>query len=182
MAPGYPSLSAVRRAGILPPTATFGAGALQYYGRLALRDSVGSELLDLPMPLTAQYYMGATAGFTTNLADSCTTAPKLAFSNYQLTLTPGATCVRDAGNPGASGVGCAAPAPTLSLYHPVASAGDFNLNLAAPGAGDNGALSVTAIAPIWLEYPSGAGVDPVGMATFGEFPAPASRVYQREVY
>jgi hypothetical protein len=161
----------------------FSAGTAQYYGRLALRDSVGSELLDLPMPLTAQYYLGTAAGFTTNTADGCTTAPKLTFSNYQLNLVAGATCVRDAGNPGASGVGCAAPAPAASQYYPIAAAGNFNLILAAPGAGDNGALSVTATAPAWLQYSWGAGVvNPTGMGTFGEFPAPASRVHQREVY
>jgi hypothetical protein len=171
----------------------FGAGAAQYYGRLALRDSVGSELLDLPMPLTTQYYLGAAVGFATNTADSCTTAPKLAFSNYQLNLAAGATCVRDNSNPGNSGIGCAAPAPAASCpgpppagsqYYPSACAGNFNLTLAAPGAGDNGALSVTAIAPSWLLYTWSGGVNgnPVGMGTFGEFPAPASRVHQREVY
>jgi MSHA biogenesis protein MshQ len=162
----------------------FGAGAAQYYGRLALRDSVGSELLDLPMPLTAQYYLSPAVGFTTNTGDSCTTAPKLTFSNYQLNLVAGATCVRDTGNPGASGVGCAAPAPAASQYAPVAAAGNFNLILAAPGAGDTGALSVTAIAPSWLLYTWSGGVNgnPAGMGTFGEFPAPASRVHQREVY
>jgi hypothetical protein len=167
----------------------FGAGAAQYYGRLALRDSVGSELLDLPLPLTAQYYLNANVGFATNSADVCTTAPKLTFGNYQLNLVPGvnvpgATCVRDSGNPGASGLGCTAPAPAASQYAPVASAGYFNLILAAPGAGDNGALSVTATAPSWLQYTWSGGVNgnPSGMGTFGEFPAPASRVHQREVY
>jgi hypothetical protein len=162
----------------------FGAGAAQYYGRLALRDSVGSELLDLPMPLTTQYYLSTAVGFTTNTADSCTTAPKIAFSNYQLNLVAGETCVRDSGNPGASGAGCSAAAPATSQYDPVASSGNFNLILAAPGAGDNGALSVTATAPSWLQYTWSGGVNssPVGMGTFGEFPAPASRVYQREVY
>jgi hypothetical protein len=161
---------------------SFSTGAAQYYGRLALRDSVGSELLDLPMPLTAQYYLNAAVGFSTNTADSCTIAPKLAFSNYQLNLLPGGTCVRDSGSPGASGVGCTAPAPPASQYDPVAVAGNFDLILAAPGAGDNGALSVTATAPSWLQYSWGASVNPVGMGTFGEFPAPASRVHQREVY
>jgi hypothetical protein len=163
---------------------SFGAGAVQYYGRLALRNSVGSELLDLPMPLTTQYYRDNTVGFTTNTADVCTTAPKIAFGNYQLNLAAGATCVRDSGNPGASGLGCAAPAPAASQYYPVAVGGNFNLNLAAPGAGDNGALSVTAAAPNWLQYTWSGGVNssPVGMGTFGEFPAPASRVHQREVY
>jgi hypothetical protein len=161
---------------------SFSTGAAQYYGRLALRDSVGSELLDLPMPLTAQYYLNTAVGFTTNTADSCTTAPALSFGGYQGNLSAGKTCVRDTGNPGASRMGCAAPAAAGSQYHPTAVNGNFNLNLAAPGAGNNGALSVTATAPAWLQYSWGASVNPVGIGTFGEFPAPASRVHLREVY
>ena len=161
---------------------SFSTGAAQYYGRMALRDSVGSELLDLPMPLTTQYYLNTTVGFTTNTADSCTVAPALSFSGYQGNLSAGETCVRDRGSPGASGVGCAAPAAASSQYQPTAANGNFNLILAAPGAGNNGALSVTATAPSWLQYAWGASLNPVGIGTFGEFPAPAARVHQREVY
>jgi hypothetical protein len=45
---------------------------------------------------------------------------------------------------------------------------------------------VTAAAPAWLQYlwnsTSGSNSSPSAMATFGVFPAPASRVHQREVY
>jgi MSHA biogenesis protein MshQ len=69
---------------------TFGSGsgiawntsAEQYYGRLALRNALGSELVDLPMSLTTQYYASAAQGFTTNTADSCSGAPTIGFSNY----------------------------------------------------------------------------------------------------
>ncbi len=161
---------------------SFSTGAVQRYGRLALRDAAGSELLDLPMSLTTQYYLSTTQGFTTNTDDSCTVAPTLAFSNYQLNLSPGETCVRDSGSPGSSGVGCAAAAAASGRYRPVAVGGNFNLNLAAPGAGNSGALSVTATAPAWLQYPWGGTTNPVGIATFGVFPGPASRVHQREVF
>ncbi len=161
---------------------SFSAGATQYYGRLALRDALGSELLDLPMQLTTQYYLSATAGFTTNTADSCSVAPAIAFSNYQLNLTAGKTCVRDSGSPGASGAGCAAAAAPSEKYLSIASAGNFNLNLAAPGAGNSGAASVTATAPSWLQYPWALATSPTALATFGVFPGPASRIYQRETY
>ncbi|MGO8831145.1 MAG: DUF6701 domain-containing protein [Steroidobacteraceae bacterium] len=161
---------------------SFSTSAAQYYGRLALRDAVGSELLNLPMALNTQYYLSTSQGFTTNTADSCTAAPAIAFSNYQQNLTAGETCVLDTGNPGRSGVGCAAPASAGMQYLSPAAAGNFNLVLGAPGAGDTGALSVTATAPSWLQYNWGSGVNPSGMATFGVFPGPASRVHQREVY
>jgi MSHA biogenesis protein MshQ len=164
----------------------FSTSAEQRYGRLALRDALGSELLDLPMSLTTQYYLGTTGGFTAHIADVCTTAPAIAFTNYLLNLNTGETCVRDTGSPGASGAGCAAAASSLLLYDASAAAGGFNLWLAAPGSGNNGAVTVTATTPSWLQYlwNAGAGTNssPTGNATFGVFPGPASRIYQREVY
>jgi MSHA biogenesis protein MshQ len=164
----------------------------QYYGRLALRDALGSELLDLPMSLTTQYYVSTTTGFTANTADACTTAPAIVFSSPLLNLTygaNGATCVRDTGNPGVSGAGCAVPAtapaaPALEQFDTTAVAGGFNLWLLAPGVGKNGAATVTATAPTWLQYlwsATGTNSSPAANATFGVFPGPASRIYQREV-
>ena len=165
---------------------SFSTGATQYYGRLLLQNAAGSELLDLPMSLTAQYYLNSAQGFVTNGQDSCTTGVTLAFTSYQQSLSSGDTCVRDSGSPGASGQGCAvAPAPALRFRSPPSS-GSFNLALAAPGAGHSGALTVTAAAPAWLQYlwntSSGTNSNPSGMATFGIFPGPASRIYEREVY
>jgi MSHA biogenesis protein MshQ len=187
------SINVIDQDGVSAPNpVTFGAGsgmawstgAGQYYGRLAIRNAVGSELLDLPMPLTAQYYLSTTQGFTTNLVDDCTATPTIAFSGYQVNLA-GNACVRDSGSPGASGVGCAVPGATKAI-HSTAVAGDFNLYLAAPGNGNNGAVTVTATAPAWLQYlwsaASGSNSSPASQATFGVFPGPAARIYQREVY
>jgi MSHA biogenesis protein MshQ len=164
----------------------FTTSASQWYGRLAFRDAVGSELLDLPMPLSTQYYLGAAQGFTTNSADVCTSAPAIAFSNYRANLSSGETCVRDSGSPGVSGLGCAAPGAAGSRYLATAAGGGFNLILAAPGAGDSGALTTTATAPAWLQYPwngaSGVFSNPTGTASFGLYQGPPSRIYQREVY
>jgi len=156
-------------------------GATQYYGRLALGNALGSELLDLPMPLATQYYLNGTQGFVNNTSDVCTSAPALVFSAYQLNLY-GNLCVRDSGKPGTSGQGCATA--TSSRYAATAAAGAFNLILAAPGSGNYGAASVTATAPTWLQYPwtGSTNASPVGMATFGVFPGPVGRIYQREVY
>jgi len=165
---------------------SFSTGATQRYGRLSLRNVAGSELLDLPMPLTTQYYLNSAQGFVTNTDDACTAAPGLAFGGYQLNLNAGEACVRDSGSPGVSGQGCPVAAGASLRYRATAAGGDFNLVLAAPGSGNSGALTVTATAPAWLQYlwnaASGAYSNPAGMATFGVFPGPASRVYQREVY
>jgi MSHA biogenesis protein MshQ len=162
----------------------FSSSATQYYGRLALRDAVGSELLDLPMPLTTQYYSSTTQGFTTNTSDSCTVAPAIVLSNFLQNLT--SACVRDSGIPGASGAGCAVAAPALTAYKATAASGNFNLVFAAPGSGFNGAMTVKGTAPAWLQYlwnpAGGVNTNPAGIAAFGVFSGQASRVYQREVY
>jgi hypothetical protein len=115
---------------------------------------LGSELIDLPMSLTTQYYLNGTQGYTTNTGDSCTSAPALAFGNYQLNLH----------------------SLTTRSLAATAIAGQINLVLAAPGAGNAGAATVTATAPGWLQP------GPAALATFGVFPGPASRIYQRETY
>lgn len=162
----------------------FSTGSNQYYGQLALHNALGSELLDLPMLLTTQYYLNTTQGFVTNTYDSCTAAPAITFSNPLINLQLNETCVRDSGSPGSSGQGCAAAAS--NRYSSTASAGAFNLILAAPGINNSGAMTVTATAPTWLQYlwnaNSGSNSSPTGMATFGIFPGSPSRVYQREVY
>jgi MSHA biogenesis protein MshQ len=161
----------------------FSTSATQYYGRLALRDAVGSELLDLPMALTTQYYLSTTQGFTTNTTDNCTLAPSIALSNFLVNLTSAQICVRDSSKPGVSGAGCAVAAPLP--YNPKASSGNLNLVFAAPGSGFNGAMTVTATAPAWLQYTWTGGVNntsPTGIGAFGVFSGQASRVYQREVY
>lgn len=158
-------------------------GASQVYGRLALQSSVGSELLDLPVPLTTQYYQNGAQGFTTNTSDVCTAAPAIGLINYLPATTSGDTCVRDSGSPGVSGQGC--PVAGSSLYSSTASAGAFNLILKAPGSGNSLAVTVTATAPSWLQYPWNTSTgfsSPTGLATFGLFPGSQSRVHQREVY
>jgi hypothetical protein len=167
---------------------SFSTSALQYYGRLALRDAVGSELLDLPMALTTQYYLSTTQGFTTNTNDNCTTlaAPSIALSKFLQNLTSAQACVRDSGKPGVSGAGCTVAAPVAIAYKATASSGNFNLMFAAPGGGFNGAMTVKATAPAWLQYlwnsADGVNTNPAGIAAFGVFSGQTSRVYQREVY
>jgi MSHA biogenesis protein MshQ len=173
----------------------FNFTAAQRYGRLALRDAVGSELLDLPMSLTPQYYVSTTAGFTSNTADVCSTltTPVITFSNYVQPWTTNQTCVQDTGSPGVSGAGCTTMAATSEQYltvpawPPPATVVNpgFNLWLAAPTNKSTGAVTVTATAPSWLQYLwiAGSGnTNPTAEATFGVFPGPASRIYQREVY
>jgi MSHA biogenesis protein MshQ len=164
----------------------FSTSATQRYGRLILRNAVGSELLDLPVSLSTQYYVSAGVGFAPNSSDSCTTAPPISLSGFQAALAAGETCVRDTGSPGVSAAGCAAPAAAGSRYRATPLAGAFNLNLAAPGGGNSGATVITATAPTWLQFDWNASTsgneNPTALASFGLFPGPSSRIFQREVF
>ena len=161
----------------------FNGGPAQWYGRLSLRNAAGSELLDLPVPLHTEYYASVAQGFVQNSADSCTTGITVAFDGFKGNLAAGQTCVRDSGLPGVSGQGCSVAAPSRFLA--TAAGGDFNLILAAPGAGHSGSVILEGVAPAWLQYPwttAGSPADPIGIPTFGLFQGSASRIYQREIY
>jgi MSHA biogenesis protein MshQ len=134
----------------------------------------------------AEYYAGAGSGFVANTDDACTSGVSLALSTYTKNLSPGETCVRDGGSPGASGSGCAPAAPLAQRYHEPPVLGDFDLQLAAPGAGNNGSVKITAAVPAWLQYDWDAGTpgdeNPTGEATFGIFGGESKQIYSREIY
>jgi hypothetical protein len=161
----------------------FTAGQEIRYGRVRIGTAVGSELVDLPVPMRVEYFAGAGAGFVANLQDTCTTSVSLALPAFTESLNAGETCVRDSGAPGASAVGCAAAAP--SPYREPPLAGDFNLRLAAPGAGNHGGVSIRATVPAWLRFDWDAGAagdeDPTGQATFGIFGGERRLIYTREI-
>lgn len=54
-----------------------------YFGRMKIGDSIGSDLLSLPIPIETQYYNGF--GFVTNTNDSCTTLSSARFSTTNFT-------------------------------------------------------------------------------------------------
>jgi MSHA biogenesis protein MshQ len=154
------------------------------YGRVRIGTAVGSDLVDLAVPMRAEHFAGASVGFVANAADLCTTNVTLAFSAYTGSLSPGETCVRDSGTPGASGLGCAAPAP-LPYREPPAG-GDFNLQLAAPGAGNKGSVLIVGDVPAWLEFDwdtaTAGDEDPTGQATFGLHSGDRRVIYTRVIY
>lgn len=172
-----------------PSGIAFSAGQEVRYGRVRVGTAIGSERVNLPVPMRAEYYASAAAGFVTNTNDTCTNSVSLAFSNYTENLNVGETCVLDSGAPGASAVGCAAAAVAGERYREpptVAAGGDFNLRLAAPGVGKQGSVVITATVPTWLRYDWATGVageeDPAGQATFGIFGGESRQIYTREIY
>ena len=165
----------------------FSTGTAIRYGRVRLSTAVGSELVDLPVTMVAEYYAGGGNGFVVNTDDACTNGVSLTLSAYTKNLSAGETCVRDSGSPGASSIGCAAAAPIAQRYQEPPMLGDFNLTLAAPGAGNNGSVKITATTlPTWLQYDWDAGTagdeNPSGEATFGVFSGQSRQIYTRENY
>ena len=164
----------------------FSAGANQRYGRVAFRNAVGSELVNLPLPLRSEYYLSDTVGFVTHTSDSCATPVTLTAIGYGGQLGAGETCALDSGAPGASGFGCSAAAPAAARFKVPPAAGDFNLTLAAPGSGNTGTVTLQATVPAWLKFDwnqAAAGNEfPTGIATFGVFNGKDTRIYERESY
>ena len=134
------------------------------FGRLSLQNAYGSELLALPMPLTAEYWNGTS--WVTNAVDSCTalTAPADG-SGLALNLASTGTT-------------------TSTLSNPLDS-GDAGFSLAAPGATHTGYVDVTInSSPPWLDF-KWDGVhdtDPTARATFGIYKGNSRFIYIRELY
>ena len=147
-------------------------------GRVRLLNAFGSELLDLPMTMRAEYWQDATNGWQINVADSCTDA--------HLLLSPtDNTCVLDTGT--SSGSSCAAATTSAKQYrenNDIGFAGDFNLWLKAPGYGNTGSVDVNAEVPLWLQYNwTGVSDNPEGRATFGVYRSGSNKIiHQLENY
>lgn len=148
----------------------------QRYGRLMLANTYGSELLNLPVPLSAQYW-NSTA-FVTNTADSCTS---LTASNIKLTSPPsGVSAV--VGGTFSSGIGSLAlTKPTT----PAAATVDLCLDLAADPVGGTVCAGTSAnksyLQGLWAPG-TAYNNDPTARATFGIYKGKSVFIYQRESY
>jgi MSHA biogenesis protein MshQ len=144
----------------------------QRYGRIAFRNAVGSELINLPLPMRAEYYLNDTNGFVVNAQDSCTTAVPIAVKSVVGNLATNQTC------PLVGGV--------CSTSSGAVSAGAFNISMKAPGAGNGGTATVEATPNNWLKFnwdsSTPADENPTGIATFGIYQGESSRIYQHESY
>jgi hypothetical protein len=140
------------------------------YGRLRMRNAYGSELLPLPMSLTAEYW--TTTGWVTNTLDGCTSVP---------VPTSAGGMVFGAGNLSAGETVASINGTTTG--NGTLIAGDAGFRLTAPGAGNDGFVTITITTPDWLEFPwvtAGVNADASARATFGIFKSPL--IYRRENY
>ncbi|MBT8109072.1 MAG: hypothetical protein KJP17_12590 [Gammaproteobacteria bacterium] len=162
----------------------FDNGPAMRYGRVRIINAIGSELVNLAVPMRSEYFVDAATGFVSHFDDACSNNVTLSLGSYTENLGAGETCAIDSGTPGDSGIGC--PGPAGQRYREPPLAGDFNLFLQAPGSGNDGSVNVSADVPAWLEFDWDASVpgleDPTGTATFGIYDGEGKRIYMREVY
>jgi len=151
----------------------------QRYGRLNMVNVFGSELLDLAMPVRAEYYQDDNTGFVINADDSCSqfNTTHVLFTNRSGNLTA---------DPSITG----SPA-TLTML-----GGMSVIPLAATGAGNDGSVDVSidlgmaAAAMPWLQFDwafdgnqdGNLDDNPQATATFGIFSGNDFHIYTRERY
>ncbi len=168
----------------------FTGGKAMEFGRLFLGNAIGSELLDLPIPISTQFWTAG--GFVTNSADSCTTLANtpVALSNFSGNESACTTTV--------------SPSATLSF-----SSGKASLKLTKPGSNKNGSVDLAinlgaasgttcatvgvgntvaagGAATTWLQGNWGGSatftVNPTARATFGQYRNTQEFIYMRENY
>ena len=149
------------------------------FGIMKLGNAVGSQSLDLPMPLQTQYWTGT--GFAVNTADNCTSIAlaNVSFPTYYPSLTTGNMPAGNVtGNPVGTAGKFAAGAGNLVVKKPTAS---------AIGAVDV-QIDLTAEAKSYLQIkrttpPGTYTQNPLGRAAFGLYGSqPANYIYFRENY
>lgn len=169
---------------VVPVAAVPGLPQQQRWGRVVADNAFGPELIDLQVPMRAEFFDGS--AFVLNADDGCTVLAPLALTDPVATdaLVPTATCVQDSGSPGASGLGCGIPGPVGRRYAPMAVGGNWTLWLQAPGAGNVGVLDLTPPLPSWLQFNwTGAGpAPPTARVGFGVYQGDRRTIHTREVY
>jgi len=160
------------------------------FGRLRLQNANGSQLIALPVPVSAEYWNGT--AFITNGDDNCTQigAANIVLGNYKLNLSSGETTLQQP----------VLPSGTITL-----SNGAGLIKLSAPGSTNNGSVDVSinltgstagASCTVGMPTSTGAGMiwlqgawcgtayddDPTARATFGIYTNSNQFIYQRENY
>ncbi|MGB6053672.1 MAG: DUF6701 domain-containing protein, partial [Burkholderiaceae bacterium] len=162
-----------------PDHARIGETSIRF-GRLKLSNAFGSERLDLPVPVEAQYWNGL--AFITNTADDCTP------------LSTDHVAVAGAVLPGQlAGLGTLHQGKTsLLLQQPLTAGGsaDLAIRLAGGAAADRSCPSSLGSAGdgAALEYLRGRWCgadhdrDPRARVGFGIYKSPGETIYMREMY
>ena len=139
-------------------------GASLRFGRLAMRNAGGSELMPLSLPVRTEYHDGS--GFVPAADDDCSSLPAASLD-----------LANDGDDPltGVAVIAVGAGSSTAALANDPLVDGDAGLTLGAPGAGNTGYVEVRVDLSVagaeWLRHDwDGDGDhddDPVARASFG---------------
>ncbi len=140
------------------------------YGRLAMDNVFGSELVGLSMPMHTQYYDGS--NYILNEDDGCTTVDHNVVN--ELIVTP----VLSGGT------------STVTVISTTAVGGVLDISLTAPGANNIGYIDVvpdlTISGETWLQYDWDSTIpgleNPSGRANFGIYNGDSRQIYIRQIY
>lgn len=159
------------------------SGELIRFGRLAIANAHGSELVPLDIPFTTEYFNGI--NWTTNTADQCTVL-NLA-TNVQLANTETAGGSWQTGTSTMT-IAAGSTAGTLTNNSPLLG-GQAILTLSAPGEDNEGYVDIRSqlsSTHAWLQgdYDGDGSYDddPVGRASFGLFKGSDNIIFRRELY
>ncbi len=162
------------------------------FGRLKLTNAVGSDKLDLPIPMKAEFWNAAAGAFVTNISDNCTqlSCANLTLRNYQggVSLSNVPTSNILLGSSCATPITLNAGSGTLKLKKPtstIASKGSVEVCVDL-GADANNVCTATSASQTWLQGRwRGAAAnndDPWCRATFGVYKNANEFIYFREMY
>jgi MSHA biogenesis protein MshQ len=145
------------------------------YGRINISNAHGSELLQLPIAVMAQYWNGTS--YLTNTQDSATTLSASTVSSANWTnITPGNWQKLTATSTWPAGATSVVPATASMAF--ASGTGKSSFTLTAPGTGITGSVDMiinSSIAPTYL--PSNTA-----RATFGVYKGAKEFIYLRENY
>ena len=163
------------------------------FGRLKLSNAHGSDKLDLPVPMRAEYWNGTTGMFVTNVLDSCTqiSCANVALLNYKGGVNSGNVSTANA----MVGSTCATPETLtsgvgrLKLKKPagvLASKGSVevcvDLGTDTPEVCRASSASLPWLQGKWRSGDPEYNDDPWGRATFGVYKNANEFIYFREMY
>jgi len=159
----------------VPANTSVEGGIKVVSGRIRISNALGSELLQLPIALTAQYY-NATSGWITSSTDS---------SSSFVVATPPATSAVNFGNfqQNLTAISVVGSPQTVTL-----SSGAGGYTLAAPGSGNKGSVdmsipAVTGASCLVAPIPLGCYLpSSTARATFGVYKGASEFIYLRENY
>jgi hypothetical protein len=160
---------------------TLSSAVTYLYGRLNIMNAHGSELLNLPINIEAQYWNGS--AYVRSVTDSCTLIPlaTVVMKNYKGNLNACETNLTGSTTMSNGKLGLKLTAPGISSSgQPNTGSVDLSINLTSALPGDKTCSSSIETSAIGGSSSLWFGPDPTARATFGVYKTPV--VYFRESF